>query len=106
MRRRNTAVFLNNLALLVCSPGAAQISPGKLPAPHAGLEDITNCASCPSLGKVIDNAGCQGCHAEIGDRVRQRKGFHATLADRRCAECHIEHHGSESALVRFDTARF
>jgi hypothetical protein len=91
-------------------PGSAQaqlISPGKLAAPHASLEGIRNCTACHELGKGgVANARCLECHEPIARRVAERRGLHASLAARGCAECHEDHFGPAFALVRFDTTGF
>ncbi len=92
---------------LTCGAGAtAQISPGDLSAPHASLEGMGNCTSCHALGKEVSNDKCLGCHTELRSRVTSRKGYHATLTGRQCADCHNEHHGRGFTLVRFDRKNF
>ncbi len=87
-------------------PATAQISPGDLSASHASLEGVTHCTSCHVLGKTTTNEKCLGCHDELRARATSGRGFHATLVRRQCAECHKEHHGRDSDLLRLDAARF
>jgi hypothetical protein len=84
----------------------AQISPGELSAPHAGLEGVGNCTSCHALGKNIDNEKCLACHTDIAERITRRTGFHGSLVSHKCVECHKEHHGREFRIVRFDSTHF
>lgn len=88
------------------SSAAAQISPGELSAPHAGLEGLGKCTSCHALGKAVDNRLCLNCHIELDARIRAGRGYHANLGGRSCVECHKEHHGRDFALVRWDVRAF
>jgi len=89
-------------------PASAQlISPGKLAAAHADLEGVRHCTGCHELGqRGVSDAKCLACHTPLAARIRARKGYHATVADRGCASCHKDHLGRDAELVRFDTAAF
>lgn len=96
------------LASFVSLPVRAQlISPGKLSRAHADLEGITNCTSCHVLGqRSADNNHCLDCHVPLQNRITANRGYHATLTDQNCADCHKEHFGVEFIPVRFDTLSF
>ena len=86
---------------------AQLISPGKLSTFHADLEGIKNCTQCHTLGKPgVDNVRCLSCHKPLEKRIASGKGFHATVSDRNCAECHTEHLGINFDPVKFDTLSF
>ena len=95
--------------LLPCVPmslALAQISPGELIAGHARWEGVENCTACHTVGKSLSNDKCLQCHSEIDSRIKQKKGYHATVAGKLCEECHKEHHGRNFQIIRFDTATF
>jgi len=95
--------------LLLAAPAAhaQMLSPGKLLQAHADLEGVRNCTKCHQLGeRGVANSKCLDCHGLLADRIAQRKGFHATVADRTCGECHKDHFGTDFDAVHLDTTRF
>lgn len=102
------ALGIATALFMVPGPGAAQlISPGKLSAPHAALEGITNCIRCHEPGHAGPAASrCLACHVPLQRRIAAGKGYHASIAARPCEDCHREHFGRDFALVRLDTATF
>lgn len=80
-------------------PGLAQISPGELSAPHAGLDGSGSCLECHAQRKGVDPALCLDCHELLAARVEAGLGLHARVEYEECATCHIEHHGREFELV-------
>ncbi|GMV05047.1 MAG: hypothetical protein AMXMBFR53_13270 [Gemmatimonadota bacterium] len=111
MRRSFAAAGLTLLALLLSGTGRTAsgqlISPGKLSAPHAGVEGIRNCTRCHELRKPgISAALCLSCHEPLAKRLGEGRGFHASVEGQGCATCHKEHFGSDFALVRLDTLAF
>ena len=87
---------------MVLAPTAgAQISPGPLARPHAGLEGPLNCARCHGPRKASMTASCLSCHKEIAWLVAQDRGYHAGRATRAkdCAGCHPDHAGADFALI-------
>lgn len=101
-------VFLFLGFLCLQQVGYAQIfSPGKLSEAHKKLEGVTNCTSCHTLGKKgIDNIRCLNCHTPLKANIEQQLGYHATVIDQNCANCHKEHLGRNFKIVRWDTALF
>ena len=86
---------------------AQLISPGELSKAHQDLSGIRNCTSCHQLGgRGIKNARCLSCHTPMEERLRADEGFHATVADQNCADCHSEHHGPTFELIRWDRKQF
>ena len=104
-KRWRSGLFLISLLAGVGS-AHAQISPGELSSAHASLEGIANCTSCHTVGKTLSNENCLGCHEEIRVRIAAHKGYHASIGDKTCAECHREHHGRDFPLIQLDTASF
>ena len=107
------ALLLSLLSASVLLMGGARdgyaqlISPGKLSASHADLEGMTKCTNCHRLGtRGIVNEKCLSCHEPIQTRIARNEGYHATIADQNCADCHKEHFGREFELTRFDTTSF
>ncbi len=98
------------LSLLLSGPEDAPaqlLSPGKLATVHAELEGLRKCTTCHRLrARGIANDLCLECHGPLRTRIAERRGFHATLGDRDCAECHKEHFGRDFVVVRFDTTAF
>lgn len=89
-------------------PTAAQlISPGKLSAPHADLEGMRRCTNCHQLReRGVSNPKCLDCHTPLAERIAAKRGYHATVADQSCANCHKEHFGRDLDIVRLDTTAF
>jgi hypothetical protein len=99
-------------AALLLGPAAEDvqaqlISPGKLANVHKDLEGIRNCTRCHVLGVAgASNEQCLACHEPLAARLTVGKGYHATLEEDNCAECHKEHFGEDFQLVRFDSTSF
>ncbi len=109
MRRiRQLLIPVATLLLIAPAPVTAQLlSPGRLAAPHSELEGVRNCTKCHVLGeRGISNRLCLDCHIPIRNRLVRGRGYHSTVADQPCSNCHKDHFGEEFQLVRFDTASF
>lgn len=73
----------------------SQVAPGKLSAAHAQL--ATNCASCHTPVKGVDDAKCISCHADSKALLeRQPTAFHVNIGN--CSSCHKEHLGEDANL--------
>ncbi len=82
-------------------------SPGKLTHAHSELEGIQNCTNCHELGqRSASNQLCLDCHTPLGTRIEANLGYHSTVREDNCADCHKEHFGVEFQLVRLDTLKF
>jgi hypothetical protein len=84
----------------LASLSRAQISPGPLAQPHAGLEGNANCTRCHTTEPSGMDGKCLDCHREIGALIAQRRGLHAAHSQR-CAACHPDHAGVEFALIEW-----
>src|SRR5690606_1080370 len=63
--------------------------------------------ACHELGKPGAAAPrCLQCHELVRTRIAAGRGYHASVKDRSCGECHKEHFGRAFDLVRLDTASF
>lgn len=73
----------------------SQVMPGALSAAHSKLS--TDCASCHTPAKGIDDAKCITCHGDNKALLqRQPTAFHSMIAN--CATCHTEHQGVDANL--------
>jgi hypothetical protein len=105
---RCAAATLAIASTAFAAPVRAQlISPGRLSSSHTDLEGVRNCTQCHRLReRGVVNSLCLSCHEALRARVDAQRGYHATVTDRSCAECHKEHFGTDFALVRLDTTTF
>jgi hypothetical protein len=99
------------IALTLCMPAAAQISPGPLSAAHQQLEGVDKCTFCHALGSGVGALKCLECHGEIRRRVEARTGMHsrvykASPGENDCARCHMEHNGLKFVLTRLNRNGF
>jgi len=101
-------ILLPSLLFLCPTRATAQLlSPGKLAAAHNDLNGLRKCTSCHALGeRGVSNEKCLECHELLRNRIAERAGFHATVEQRNCADCHKDHFGADFALVKLDTASF
>jgi hypothetical protein len=75
------------------------ISPGKLSAAHAFLNE--NCSACHAPTVAVATAKCVACHANDKALLeRQPTAFHADVSQ--CGGCHIEHQGETIRPVLMD----
>jgi len=96
--------------LLMLSASGAQaqlVSPGKLIKSHNDLAGIRNCTKCHQLGeRGVSNDKCLDCHRPLADRIARKAGFHATIGDKSCGECHKDHFGPDFDAIHFDSTAF
>jgi hypothetical protein len=103
MKRSIKIAVFSMCIILLSLPLYAQISPGKLSTFHKDLEGISNCTKCHELGKEVSDVKCLDCHIAINDRTVVEKGYHSSsdVLEKRCSECHSEHHGLEFELIHW-----
>jgi hypothetical protein len=88
------------------SAGFAEfISPGALTKSHKEISGLKNCIKCHTLGEGLSDAACKSCHEKLMDRLKQNKGFHATI-DGKCAGCHTDHKGENFNILALDQEQF
>ena len=76
----------------------AALSPGPLNAEHAELE--ADCESCHEDFRGTPNDRCLACHTPIQELMDARTGFHGTLSETSCGDCHRDHRGRDSPLTK------
>jgi hypothetical protein len=94
--------------MIVAPPAVAQIklaAPGPLARAHAKSPGLENCAKCHTPGGSTMKDLCLSCHKPIAERIEKKAGVHRNVKDD-CRPCHIEHHGADGELRRFDQAAF
>jgi hypothetical protein len=79
-------------------------SPGKLSAAHAAFE--SQCNRCHVTFHGIPPRQCLACHTALAERTARGVGFHATVKDQPCTDCHKEHHGRDAQLAPAPPATF
>jgi predicted CXXCH cytochrome family protein len=87
---------------------SAQISPGPLSRAHQEWDGPVSCTTCHTFGLSGRRLKCLECHTEIRQRLDQKRGYHARVADTAkgdldCARCHTEHNGRDFQLTAPDT---
>lgn len=103
--------MLRAFAIFCFSTAAsAQISPGSLTEVHAQLDGPTKCGSCHVFGAGARRFKCLDCHAEIRQRLDQKRGYHARIANRAkgsldCIRCHTDHYGRIFNIVKWEETR-
>ncbi len=87
------------------TPGvaAAQVlSPGPLSAAHAGIEGDDDCGKCHESGNQVVARLCLDCHKDLGGELAAGRGLHGRqYRARPCEECHVEHIGRSTKLIRW-----
>jgi predicted CXXCH cytochrome family protein len=79
-------------------------SPGEISNPHRYFAQ--NCATChQGAFSLVKDSACLACHSRIGNHVESAAGsdrdqMHQRLQATRCADCHREHRGLRSLVVR------
>jgi len=96
---RRVVVAAVAIAATCCLPALAQISPGKLSAPHAKFEGSLDCMKCHDAEHGVSPQKCLACHQPLRQRISRGKGLHAHRDYADCRKCHIEHHGNEFQLI-------
>lgn len=109
--RVNKFIFFLLGFLLISSASLAQdsmetlISPGKLAAPHAKFEGITNCTKCHKLRGGVPDSNCLDCHDKLAARIKNKQGVHARYTDP-CISCHSDHKGRGYKMTSLDEKKF
>ncbi|VAX20049.1 Cytochrome c family protein [hydrothermal vent metagenome] len=82
------------------------LSPGDLSSLHSEAQGLANCTKCHTLGGDLPERLCLECHEGIGARLEKNRGYHATLTDKKCFECHSDHKGAGYSMVRWNEKKF
>jgi len=100
-------ILLICVSTTVCLLAIAQKSPGRLSTVHSAFDEAGSCTTCHRQEDGGGGFQCLDCHDEIGDRVKAKKGLHASFLDPTtgsddCVACHAEHKGLEAELIQWD----
>ena len=89
------------LALAV--PARAQLmSPGPLAQAHASIDSDDDCGKCHESGKRVVARLCLDCHKDLGGELAASRGLHGKqYKGKPCEECHVDHLGRNSKLIRW-----
>jgi hypothetical protein len=103
VKRRRVVVAVVAVLLAMPRSAVAQLtSPGPLSAAPESLEGDDHCSDCHESGKQVVASRCLDCHTDLAKRVAAGAGLHgATYAGQACADCHVEHIGKKTKLVRW-----
>jgi hypothetical protein len=85
------------------APAYAQvISPGPLASAHAPIDGDDNCTHCHESGKKVVARLCLDCHKDLGTELAASRGLHGKqYKGKPCEDCHVEHLGRGTKLVRW-----
>ena len=93
------------VAVAAMVPGAATaqvLSPGPLSQAHASIEGDDHCARCHESGNKVVARLCLDCHKDLGGEIAAGLGLHGRqYRTRSCDECHVEHVGRGTKLIRW-----
>jgi hypothetical protein len=100
------------LVLWICSAGMAQgqtfesvLAPGVLIKGHAKVEH--ECDSCHvRFDKSGQDAQCIKCHKDVGQDIREHRGWHGRQKQTTCRNCHTDHRGRDAKVAEFDQKAF
>lgn len=81
---------------------AQLLSPGPLTHAHANIDGDDNCGRCHQSGRQVVSKLCLDCHKDLGAELAASRGLHGRqYKGKACEECHVEHLGRGSKLVRW-----
>jgi hypothetical protein len=91
------------VAALAPRVAAAQVlSPGPLSQAHANIEGDNDCSKCHESGNKVVARLCLDCHKDLGSEISATRGLHGRqYASKPCEECHVEHVGRRTKLIRW-----
>ena len=81
------------------------VMPGKVIEGHADIEG--QCRKCHQpFKKEGQSALCLDCHKPVAQDVASKVGYHGTVSEKPCRECHAEHLGRPAKIVKLDESQF
>lgn len=90
------------IALMPCLASAQVLSPGPLSQAHATIERDDDCTRCHESGNKVVAGLCLLCHKDLGGEIAAGRGLHGKqYKARSCDECHVEHVGRSTKLIRW-----
>ncbi len=105
---RRTLSLVVAVLVLGSAPAYAQfLSPGDLAGGHAHLDGDAHCSDCHTAGRQIENGKCTACHDDVGATLARGTGLHGrNYKGQSCANCHVDHRGRGSRLIRWNPRSF
>jgi hypothetical protein len=87
----------------IAAPVHAQVmSPGPLAQAHASIDSDDDCTKCHESGKRVVAKLCLDCHKDLNAAMTATRGLHGKqYKGKPCEECHVDHLGKGSKLVRW-----
>lgn len=76
----------------------ALMSPGPVGTGHS--EIAGDCEQCHMTFSGVPDEKCLYCHTGIAERIDMAVGFHASVSDQDCVDCHTDHRGEDESLTR------
>ena len=91
------------VAVVAPRVAAAQVlSPGPLSGAHASIEGDDECTKCHESGNKVVVRLCLDCHKDLGGELAASRGLHGRqYRGKPCEECHVEHVGRNTRLIRW-----
>ncbi|HET7501568.1 MAG TPA: hypothetical protein VFK02_11210 [Kofleriaceae bacterium] len=91
------------VAAIVPRAAVAQVlSPGPLAQAHASIEGDDDCTRCHESGNKVVARLCLDCHKDLGAELAAGRGLHGrNYQGKPCEECHVEHVGRNTKLIRW-----
>jgi hypothetical protein len=81
---------------------AQVLSPGPLAQAHANIEGDDDCTKCHQSANQVVARLCLDCHKDLGSELASAHGLHGRqYKSRPCQECHVEHVGRNTKLIRW-----
>jgi len=81
--------------------------PGPVIQGHVKVEN--ECSECHvRFDRAAQDALCTKCHShkEIGNDLREKRGFHGRIKPQACRACHTDHKGRAAKIVEIDEKTF
>ena len=76
----------------------SMLSPGPV---HQGHDPFAgDCDSCHLVFDGIPDARCLDCHDGLAAKIQDQRGFHTTVVEQPCINCHTDHLGLEGETTK------
>ncbi len=98
MSRAKTLALMLFAVVLIAGGWKEFLSPGALHTSHADIGG--DCDQCHLVFDGIPDENCLSCHEGIAALQGTGEGFHSSVADQGCIECHGDHSGPTASLTK------
>ena len=89
-------------AIVPRAASAQVLSPGPLSQAHASIEGDDDCVKCHESGNKVVAGLCLDCHKDLAGEIAGGRGLHGRqYQGKPCEECHVEHVGRNTKLIRW-----